>query len=398
VTRAKAWVGVDAGKQHHWAVVVDPDGAVLLSRRVGNDEQAILELLVVAGDLADELIWAVDLARGYSALLLAVLWGHRQQVIYVPGRAVNRASDGYRGEGKTDAKDARVIADQARMRRDFAALTPPGELLAELRLLVAHRRDLQADRVRLIGRLREHLVAVFPTLEAAVEVTRKGPLLLLCGWQTPGGVRRAGVEQLTAWLRERGVRKASALARTALAAADQQTVRLPAEDLAAGIVAELARQVLDLDQRIDDLDEVLNARLRRHPQAKILTSLPGIGVLLAAEFLVAVGDLASFASANHLAAYAGLAPVAWDSGRRSGALRRPQRYNRILLRVFYLSALISAQRPGLSRDYYQRKRREGKGHVQAVLALARRRVSVLWALLRDNRPFTPVPPAEPATA
>ena len=85
------------------------------------------------------------------------------------------------------------------------------------------------------------------------------------------------------------MRKASALARTALTAANQQTVRLPAEDLTAGIVAELAGQVLDLDQRIDDLDEVLNARLRRHPQAKILTSLPGIGVLLAAEFLVAVG-------------------------------------------------------------------------------------------------------------
>jgi hypothetical protein len=93
-----------------------------------------------------------------------------------------------------------------------------------------------------------------------------------------------------------------------------------------------------------------------------------------------------------------LAPVPWDSGRRRGALRRPQRYNRILLRVFYLSALISAQRPGLSRDYYRRKRREGKGHVQAVLALARRRVSVRWALLRDNRPFTPVPPAERAAA
>ena len=96
----RAWVGVDAGKQHHWGVVVDPDGAVLLPRRVANDEQAILELLVMAGDLADELIWAVDLARGYSALLLAVLWDHRQQVIYVPGRAVNRASDGYRGEGR----------------------------------------------------------------------------------------------------------------------------------------------------------------------------------------------------------------------------------------------------------------------------------------------------------
>ena len=191
-----------------------------------------------------------------------------------------------------------MIADQARMRRDFTALTPPGELLAELRLLVTHRRDLQADRVRLLGRLREQLVAVFPALERALEVTRKGSLLLLCGWQTPSAVRCAGVEQLTAWLRERGVRKAPALAQTALAAANQQAVRLPAEDMAARIVGELARQVLDLDRRIDDLDDTLASRLCRHPQAKILTSLPGMGVLLAAEFLVAVGDLASFASAT----------------------------------------------------------------------------------------------------
>jgi Transposase len=142
VTRAKAWVGVDHDRPLVLLARVDPNGMVLLSRRVANDEQAILELLAVAGALADELVWAVDLARGYNALLLAVLWDHRQQVVYVPGRAVNRASDGYRGESKTDAKDARVIADQARMRRDFAALTPPGELLAELRLLVADRRDL----------------------------------------------------------------------------------------------------------------------------------------------------------------------------------------------------------------------------------------------------------------
>jgi Transposase len=73
VTRAKAWVGVDAGKEHHWAVVVDHDGTVLLSRRVANDERAILELLAMAGELADELVWAVDLGRGYSALLLAAM-------------------------------------------------------------------------------------------------------------------------------------------------------------------------------------------------------------------------------------------------------------------------------------------------------------------------------------
>jgi len=70
----------------------------------------------------------------------------------------------------------------------------------------------------------------------------------------------------------------------------------------------------------------------------------GIGALLGAEFLAAIGgSLEGFASADHLAGYAGLAPAPRDSGRRSGNLHRPKRYNRQLQRVFYTSALISIQ-------------------------------------------------------
>ncbi|MGH3388190.1 MAG: transposase, partial [Actinomadura sp.] len=86
-------------------------------------------------------------------------------------------------------------------------------------------------------------------------------------------------------------------------------------------------------------------------------------------------------------------PAARDSGRIHGNLHRPQRYHRGLQRVFYTSALISIQRHPESRAFYDRKRREGKRHTQAVLALARRRVNVLWALLRDNRTFQAAPPA-----
>lgn len=92
-----------------------------------------------------------------------------------------------------------------------------------------------------------------------------------------------------------------------------------------------------------------------------------------------------FASADRLAGYAGLAPKPRDSGRRVGNLHRPKRYNRQLQRAFYASALISVQRSPASRAFYDRKRAEGKRHGQAILALARRRVNVLWAMLRDGR-------------
>lgn len=394
-----AWVGVDAGKEHHWAVVVDVDGTVLLSRKISNDEQALRALLSDVCTLAERLTWAIDLRNSMAALLLALLWDCDQQVVYIPGRAVNRASDGYRSEGKSDAKDARIIADQARLRRDFAALTPQPELLTELRIAVANRRDLISDRTRMITRLRDHLTAIAPGLERALDVTLKGPQLLLARWQTPAMIRKAGQARIARHLTGHGNRTADAVAAAAVTAAKTQTVQLPGEKITARIVAELAQALLDIASRVKTADQDLADLLARHPQAEIVTSLPGMGTVLTAEFFATVGDLTGFDNADKLAAYAGLSPVTRDSGRVSGNLHRPQRYSRTLLRVFYTSALVSTQRPGPSQDYYRRKRAEGKRHIQAVIALARRRVNVLWAMLRENRPYSPPTPKEtPITA
>ena len=139
----KAWVGVDAGKEFHWAHVLDASGRELLSRRVENDEEDIARLIQdEALLLAEEIVWAVDQPGGSVALLLALLWERNQRVLYVPGLTVDRARDAYRGESKTDARDAHVIADQARMRPDLGELEPGEEEIAELQLLLARRRDL----------------------------------------------------------------------------------------------------------------------------------------------------------------------------------------------------------------------------------------------------------------
>ena len=120
--------------------------------------------------------------------------------------------------------------------------------------------------------------------------------------------------------------------------------------------------------------------------------MPGFGPFLGASLLVGAGDLRAFPTAGHLAAAAGLVPVPNDSGRRTGNLHRPSRYSRPLRHVFYLSAQTSMMRPGPNRDYYLKKRDHGATHSQAVIALARRRIDVLWALLRENRTWTATPP------
>ncbi|MCB0942223.1 MAG: IS110 family transposase, partial [Mycobacterium sp.] len=133
-------------------------------------------------------------------------------------------------------------------------------------------------------------------------------------------------------------------------------------------------------------------RFRRHPLAEVITSLPGMGFRLGAEFLAAVGDPALIGSADQLAAWAGLAPVSKDSGKRTGRLHTPKRYSRRLRRVMYMSALTAIRCDPHSKVYYQRKRDEGKRPIPATLCLARRRTNVLYALIRDNRTWQPDSP------
>jgi len=385
----KAWAGVDVGKGFHWAHVVDARGTELLSRRVENDEADLLALIDEALSLAGEVAWAVDQPGGGAALLLALLWERGQGVCYVPGLSVDRARDGYRGESKTDRKDARVIADQARMRGDLGRLEPGDDALAGLQLLLARRRDLVADRTRALTRLRETLLALFPALERALNLTTRGPLELVARYQSSGAIRRAGRKRVAAYLKKRGVTKADALARRALEASEEQSIKLPAEDVASEIVAELAGSILALKERVEALDEDLARRFFSRPEARVLSSFPGIGPILGAEFLVAVGDVSAFGSADRLAAYAGLVPAAHDSGKRVGNHRKGRGGNKVLKRVFYQSAFSSMRAVPESRAFYDRKRAEGKRHTQAVIALARRRVNVLWAMLRDGTTFEP---------
>jgi transposase len=400
--RPLVWVGVDVGKAAHHACAMDVAGKVLFSQKVTNDQTAIEQLVARAGETAAEVRWAIDLTSSAAALLMAVLVARGQPVVYVPGRVVNRMTGVFRGEAKSDAKDARVIAETARMRTDLTPVTATDDLVVELTRLTAHREDLMADWVRGVNRLRDLLTGIFPALERAFDYSTRSPLILLTGFQTPEAIRDAGIAGVSAFLREHGAwpKGIPSMAATALAAAQAQTLRLPGEATTAVLIARLARQLLDLDRQIKDTGKLITSRFRTHPQAEIIESLPGLGPILGAEFVVITGgNLAGFATAGRLASYAGLVPVPQDSGRVTGNLRRPKRYNRRLRRVFYMAALSSLKQPaGPSRVFYDRKRSERLIHTQALLALARRLVDVLWALLRDGRKFTPTAPPPATTA
>jgi transposase len=165
------WVGFDVGKVSHWVCVLDEEGEEVLSRRVEASEADLEAACSEIERLGGERAVGIDLLGGPATLLEAVLLGRGKRVFHVPGIAINRARDAYRGEAKSDSKDAHVIADQVRLRGgSLHEVRLKDETTAEMQVLVAHRRDLLQDQTRRAARLREVLLGVFPGLEAALDL------------------------------------------------------------------------------------------------------------------------------------------------------------------------------------------------------------------------------------
>jgi transposase len=389
-------VGIDVAKEIHWAEIkVAETGKVLTSHRVENTPADIGELIGqirAAGAEFGPATVGTDIPGGIAALLEAMLLEAGLTVVHVPGLAVSRARRGTRGgENKSDPKDARVIADQVRMRDDLRPVERMRDDDVELRLLAGRRGEIVTDQTRRANRIRDLLASVHPGLERVTDVTTKTGLQLLTRYVTPAEIRAARRRGLLAWLRKTGhVRAADieALADAALAAAEAQHVTVPGEAVAADLIRGLAREALTGRDQLAALDKRIETVLARHPDAALIRSLPGMGATLTAEFLAITGDTRRFASGDQMAAAAGLAPVLRQSGKVR-YLQRPAAGDKALKRVFYQSAFIATGCDSASKTYYRRKRSEGKTHHQAVLALARRRVNVLHAILRNRTPYRP---------
>jgi transposase len=385
-------VGIDIAKEFHWAAAIDERGDELLSRRVDNEPAAIHALIDELERLQLEhgrVRVGIDVIGGIASLLTAMLAEAGFELAHVPGLAVNRARQGTSGgEHKSDPRDARVIADQVRTRSDLRRIEAAAEVDVELRLLVGRRRELVTDQTRRLGRLRDLLASIHPGLERIVEPTQKTSLWLLCRYVTPGEIRRAGGKRIVDYLLRAGnVRRAHAerLAEHALAAARAQQLVVPGERVAAGLVRELAQEALGVRERLCALDAEIEQALARHPDAALIRSLPGMGATLTAEFIAEAGGISRFPTPDRLAAAAGLAPILKQSGKVR-YLHRANGGNKALKRVFYQSAFCSLGHPA-SRAFYARKRAEGKRHHQALIALARRRIDVLHAILRTRQPY-----------
>lgn len=391
--------GLDVGKAVHHACALDPSGKRLHDKALPNDEAALVEVfekLTVHG----RVLVIVDQPASIGALPIAVARSLNIDLAYLPGLAMRRIADLHPGEGKTDARDAYVIADAARtMPHTLRRVGTDDDTLAELTVLAGYDDDLAAQSTRLTNRLRDALLHIHPALERLVgpRLERGGVLDLIVAAPTPQALRDLGVDGITEVMRARSPRLAKTVPRQILAALDAQTVVVAGTPAFGRVIAGVAAQLRDVRAERDTLAAELEARLEAHPLAEVLTSMPGNGFRTALKILTIAGDGAAFPTAGHLAAYAGLAPVTRRSGSSIKGETRSQRGNHALKSALFLSAFASLADP-TSRAYYDRKRAQGKRHNAALICLARRRVDVIYAMLRDRKPYQQPAPTEPDTS
>jgi transposase len=150
-------------------------------------------------------------------------------------------------------------------------------------------------------------------------------------------------------------------------------------------VRSLVALIDGLRQQIDRLEQELAARFEGHPDAEILRSLPGLGLVLGARVLAEFGDDPTrYADARARRCYAGSAPITRASGMRRVVLARVAR-NRRLADACYLWAFSALSASPGARAYYDARRARGATHHQALRALANRLVGVLHGCLKNRQ-------------
>ena len=207
-------------------------------------------------------------------------------------------------------------------------------------------------------------------------------------WGTPTALRSAGRARARTRIAKRSPRTAERLTEAIWAALDAQSLTVTAEAAWGDTISDLAADLDRICVRRSRLTADIEEAFLDHPLGRVLASLCGFGPRTGARTLAEIGDPHRFADGSRLAAYTGLAPIDWQSGR-TAAVRKPPGGNHRLNNAMFTAAFVAAQHDPEARAYYQRKRSEGKRHNAAAVCVARHRRNIILAMLQTQTPYQP---------
>lgn len=378
--RPEIVIGLDVGKSSHWACVATRDGEVLASKPVANRENALDSLFT---EFPGALV-VVDQVRNIGALALSRARAAGMPSAYLPGLAAHEAARLFGGDAKTDERDAMVIAKTALGIPDALLPVPhPDPAIAAARALAAQRDFLTCESTRSKNRLRSILLESCPEFESLVDLSDVSELRLMAALGGPWSVADAGRRRAAALARGARRGKVDALVGSVGSSTRPDAAAIAAEDRA---VRFLARRIAENAAELQAATAEISALLERDETYRCLLTVPGIGPKTASELAISV-NIDDFPNHDRLASYCGLAPRNRQSGTSVSSVSASRQGNKRLKNLLIFSCNCLARTDGRWGEYYARCRDRGMPHGKALKAVARKRLKVIYAVMRDKVPY-----------
>lgn len=317
----------------------------------------------------------VHYLRSKPVTLVQVNPMHTKRVKELPDNSPN----------KTDRKDPRVIADIIQLGHHLSLVVPTGAA-AELRQLTHFRERTIGDRTALINQLQMLVGKIFPEFLSVMNVTdSKSALYLLENHLFPEDIVRLGRKRLAKKLRKvsrgrLGNERAQELVEVAVDSVGikegRQSIRMR--------ICHIVQKIRDYDSCIGEIEDQMNQYLDRIPYSSSLMSIKGIKQVTVAGIIGEVGNFEDFHRSDALVKLAGLNLYEISSGKHKGKRRISKRGRSLLRKILYFASINVVKKGCIMHDYYQRLINGGKPKIKALIAVSRKLLKVMFALVRDK--------------
>jgi len=289
---------------------------------------------------------------------------------------------------KTDDKDPRVIADIIRLGRTLAVVVPEGDAAYLRRLNNARERHV-GEQTALLNQLQQLVFVIFPEFKTVLKNMKgKTARYLLTRYTTPEKISTLSRETLGEEMRKRSMGKYRSNDAEILINLARNTIGI--KEGVSGIVLDIRHILIQLEAEaryIAEIEAEMVVTLQRIPASGRLLSIKGLGVVSVAGLIGEVGDFSKFRTRSEIMKLAGLDLYEISSGKRKGQRRISKRGRSLLRKILYYAAIQMVKKNGIMYDYYTRLTNRGMLRMKALIAVARKLLGIIHAIVRDNRDY-----------
>lgn len=385
-------VGIDIGKNHHEASIVSPEGKQIgRSLRFATTHKGADSLMsfifknignspCVFGMEATGHYWypiySFLKAKGYTIYVINPIQSDSLRKMYIR-------------QTKNDSIDSFLIAEVIRFGQ-FGTTSMADENILAMRQLCRYRDSVISSRTEIKLRIGTIMEQIFPEYEKQFSsLWLSTSMGILEKYLTPENIENAPIDELFEIIKDKShnrLTKAKAIS-IKEAAADTFGIKI-AQDAFSFQLKQLIDRMNFLDKQIEALDIEI---MKYYEQFDCyLHTIPGIGIIGAATILAEIGDISRFKNSSSLIAFAGIDPTVRQSGEfNSTHNHMSKRGSPYLRHAIFLAATTCSFHNSPLNAYYKKKRDQGKHHLTATGAVARKLTTVIYAVLRDSKPYEP---------